>query len=224
MLVSTSLDTQWPRSTSAPALLVALLGRLPQRVEPTAHAHPLAARGETPAAFDGRSIPAGCVAPPSNIPEYSQSSRLASRAPRPSRCDAGLSPRAASKPLLPAVKPLLPGLNVWSPALSRRPIVRARRRASRQQRRRRWSSRYASRDRCSLRLEKRHAGKFRTLTAFDCHQLGRDSVDRAARGSDLVARAWGEAEGVLLRTSVLGWLLQIESSGTGRAADSLCVE
>jgi 3alpha(or 20beta)-hydroxysteroid dehydrogenase len=29
----------------------------------------LAARGETPAAFDGRGIPAGCVAPPSNIPD-----------------------------------------------------------------------------------------------------------------------------------------------------------
>src|SRR6185295_10306518 len=31
---------------------------------------------------------------------YSQSSRLASRAPRPSRCDAGLPPRAASTTLL----------------------------------------------------------------------------------------------------------------------------
>src|SRR5258708_10342981 len=29
----------------------------------------LAARGEMPAAFDGRCIPAGCVAPPSNIPD-----------------------------------------------------------------------------------------------------------------------------------------------------------
>ena len=49
----------------------------------------LAARGETPAAFDRRSIPAGRVAPRSHIARYARSSRLASRAPRRSRCFAG---------------------------------------------------------------------------------------------------------------------------------------
>src|SRR5213079_565641 len=44
-------------------------------VEPRALGSPLqvlpglTARGESPAAFDGRCIPAGCVAPPSNIPD-----------------------------------------------------------------------------------------------------------------------------------------------------------
>src|SRR6266516_1766505 len=70
------------------------------------------ARGETPAAFGRRCIPADCVAPPSNIPDI-----LGRRAappgsprrglcavgwigggPRRPRCDAGLSPRAASLP------------------------------------------------------------------------------------------------------------------------------
>ena len=48
-----------------------------------------AARGGTPAAFERRSIPAGCVAPRSHIHGYARSSRLASRAPRRSRCYAG---------------------------------------------------------------------------------------------------------------------------------------
>ena len=49
----------------------------------------LAARGETPAAFERRCIPAGGVARRSHIPGYARSSRLASRAPRRSRCHAG---------------------------------------------------------------------------------------------------------------------------------------
>jgi hypothetical protein len=35
----------------------------------TVAVRPLAARGETPAAFGRRCIPADCVAPPSNIPD-----------------------------------------------------------------------------------------------------------------------------------------------------------
>src|SRR5438093_7681832 len=57
----------------------------------------LAVRGESLAAFDGRGILAGRVAPPSNTGRYSRSSRLAREAPRPSRCDARLSPRAARR-------------------------------------------------------------------------------------------------------------------------------
>src|SRR6266850_7955325 len=56
----------------------------------------LAVRGESLAAFDGRCILAGRVAPPSNTGRYSRLSRLAREAPRPSRCDARLSPRAAT--------------------------------------------------------------------------------------------------------------------------------
>ena len=49
----------------------------------------LAARGATPAAFERRCIPSGCVAPRSHTHGYARSSRLASRAPRRSRCNAG---------------------------------------------------------------------------------------------------------------------------------------
>ena len=49
----------------------------------------LPARGETPAAFEWRFIPAGCGAPRSPMLRYARSSRLASRAPRRSRCNAG---------------------------------------------------------------------------------------------------------------------------------------
>ena len=55
----------------------------------------LAFRGESLTAFEGRCIPVGCVAPRLNIPRYSRSSRLAIRAPRPSRCDATVSPGTA---------------------------------------------------------------------------------------------------------------------------------
>jgi lipopolysaccharide/colanic/teichoic acid biosynthesis glycosyltransferase/glycosyltransferase involved in cell wall biosynthesis len=54
----------------------------------------LAARGGSPAAFDGRCIPwRRCSS--FKYSRYSQSSRLAIGAPRLSRCDAGLPPRAA---------------------------------------------------------------------------------------------------------------------------------
>src|SRR6266545_1176794 len=56
----------------------------------------LAVRGESPAAFDRPGIPPGGVAPRSDILDILRSSRLASRAPGRSRCDAGLSPRTAS--------------------------------------------------------------------------------------------------------------------------------
>ena len=72
----------------------------------------LGPRGESPAAFDGRCIPPGvaqafrpararlkpCPTTLSSVEYYrhAPSSRLARRAHRPSRCDAGLSPRAVS--------------------------------------------------------------------------------------------------------------------------------
>src|SRR5712691_1834780 len=61
----------------------------------TSSASDLAARGESPAAFGRRCIPAGCVAPPSNIPDILgrralPSGRLAGLGATP-----GLSPRAA---------------------------------------------------------------------------------------------------------------------------------
>ena len=67
----------------------ALPGRLVRRPPRTSQHSTLAARGETPAAFEQRSIPAGCVAPRSHMHGYARSSRLASRAPRRSRCYAG---------------------------------------------------------------------------------------------------------------------------------------
>ncbi len=48
-------------------------------------------------AFGRRCIPAGCVAPPSNMAGYSRSSRLARGAPRRPRCSPLLSPRAAGR-------------------------------------------------------------------------------------------------------------------------------
>ena len=54
----------------------------------------LAARGENQSAFDERRILAACVAF-FKYRRYSQSSCLVHKAPRSSRCDAGLSPRAA---------------------------------------------------------------------------------------------------------------------------------
>ena len=49
----------------------------------------LAARGESPAAFERRCIPAAGVAPRSQMPQFAPSLRLVSRAHRHSRCDAG---------------------------------------------------------------------------------------------------------------------------------------
>src|SRR5260370_23421348 len=43
------------------------MSRVP--VKRNAGGYPLAARGATPSAFERRCIPAGCVAPPSNIPD-----------------------------------------------------------------------------------------------------------------------------------------------------------
>ena len=54
----------------------------------------LSARGEIPAAFDGRCIPAELRRSSVAYGRYAPSSRLVSRAPRPSLCDAGISPRA----------------------------------------------------------------------------------------------------------------------------------
>ncbi len=48
-----------------------------------------AARGKIPAAFDGRCIPAELRCSSVEYGQYAPSSRLVSRAPRPSRCDAG---------------------------------------------------------------------------------------------------------------------------------------
>src|SRR6266850_1054201 len=77
-----------------------------------AHVSPslnLTARGESLAAFDGRCIPlhpnaAAALGTPAwlrcsslKYSRYSRSSRLAIGAPRPSRCDARLSPRAVSR-------------------------------------------------------------------------------------------------------------------------------
>ena len=50
---------------------------------------PVAAHGEIPAAFDGRRIPAELRCSSVAYGRYAPSSRLVSRAPRPSRCDAG---------------------------------------------------------------------------------------------------------------------------------------
>ena len=49
----------------------------------------LTARGKIPAAFDGRCIPAELRCSSVEYGQYAPSSRLVSRAPRPSRCDAG---------------------------------------------------------------------------------------------------------------------------------------
>jgi hypothetical protein len=55
----------------------------------------LTAHGDSLAAFDERCIPAGGVAPRSNTPGILVRRVLPDGAPRPSRCDARLSPRAA---------------------------------------------------------------------------------------------------------------------------------
>ena len=56
--------------------------------ERAATARELAARGESPTAFDWRCIPRAGVAPRSQMPQFAPSSRLATRAPRQSRCNA----------------------------------------------------------------------------------------------------------------------------------------
>ena len=64
--------------------------------------HSLAARGESPTAFDWRGIPRAGVASRSKMPQFAPSSRLATRAPRQSRCNAGfhhgLLPKVAVEP------------------------------------------------------------------------------------------------------------------------------
>ena len=70
-------------ANGAPSLAVMLRFRL----RPSGHR--LAARGESPTAFDRRCIPPGGVAPRSQMPQFAPSSRLASRAHRQSRCNAG---------------------------------------------------------------------------------------------------------------------------------------
>ncbi|PYQ94680.1 MAG: hypothetical protein DMF97_18135, partial [Acidobacteria bacterium] len=91
---------------------------------------PLAARGETPAAFGRRCIPADCVAPPSHIRDIFgrralSAGRLAALGATPDfhhglpagmqgqslrpRCDAGLSPRAASRDAGAESRPAHPG-------------------------------------------------------------------------------------------------------------------
>src|SRR6266542_1578999 len=59
-IVSLAIPANGARVTVPPA--EALVG-------PISYAQALAARGETPAAFGRRCIPADCVAPPSNIPD-----------------------------------------------------------------------------------------------------------------------------------------------------------
>ena len=51
--------------------------------------HGYTARGKIPAAFDRRCIPAELRCSSVEYGQYAPSSRLVSRAPRPSRCDAG---------------------------------------------------------------------------------------------------------------------------------------
>jgi hypothetical protein len=79
---------------------VFLLSALPGN-GPGPHRHPCQPVVRVLPAFDRRCIPAGGVAPSSNMARYSQSSRLAIGAPRRSRCSPGLSPRAA-RPLIRA--------------------------------------------------------------------------------------------------------------------------
>src|SRR5712692_644734 len=59
--------TRPPRSTHFDIYTFASANLAPLKPRPTSSA-PLTARGESLAAFDGRCIPAGCVAPPSNTP------------------------------------------------------------------------------------------------------------------------------------------------------------